>query len=201
MNHSRQARFEINRCLQKPAAFAVIFFFAATGLLLGALGGAWLAVQLTPASPAWNQMAFIISFVSSTGLLTAGSVQLARATVFVRAERQPEFRRCLAWALVIGMAFVCVQTYGLQSLIIRQTDNIAAELMHAAFAFILLHAIHVVVALLFVVFIYLRALADRYDHEYSWGVAFCGWFWHGLGIIWIAIMAVFTVAGTAGMVH
>jgi len=56
-----------------------------------------------------------------------------------------------------------------------------------------------VVALLFLVFIYLRALADRYDHEYSWGVTFCGWFWHGLGIIWITIVAVFMVAGTAAL--
>ncbi len=201
MIHTREARFEINRHLQNPAAFAVIFFFVAAGLLLVAMGGAWLAVRLTPASPTWNRMAFIVSFVGSTGLLVAGSVQLARATVFVRVERQPDFRRCLVSALGIGTTFVCVQTYGLQSLLNRHTEDIASGIRQAAFAFILLHAIHVVVALLFVVFIYLRALADRYDHEYSWGVTFCGWFWHGLGIIWIAIMAIFTVAGTAAMAH
>ena len=64
-----------------------------------------------------------------------------------------------------------------------------------AFAFALLHGVHFIVALLFVVFVFLRAFADRYDHEYSWGVTFCAWFWHALGIAWLAIMTAFLIAG------
>ena len=77
---------------------------------------------------------FVIAFVVSSGLLLAGSVQLVRASAFVRIERQPEFRRCLAWALGIGTAFVSVQAYGLDSLIHQETVESAEGLKHAAFA-------------------------------------------------------------------
>jgi hypothetical protein len=44
----------------------------------------------------------------------------------------------------------------------------------------------------------LGALADRYDHEYFWGVSLCAWFWHALGIVWVCILIVFVIStGTA----
>ncbi len=199
MIHVHELQFEFGRHLQKPGAFAVVFFLVAVVVLTVALGTAWLAGFLAPPVITSNRIAVIASFAISTGMLATGSVLLVRASGFVKLERQQEFRRCLSLALAAGTAFVCVQTYGLQSLMTQRSVDIATGIKHAAFAFILLHAIHVVVALLFVVFIYLRALTDYYDHEYSWGVSFCGWFWHGLGIVWIAIMAVFMVAGTAAL--
>jgi heme/copper-type cytochrome/quinol oxidase subunit 3 len=199
MMHVQERQYEFGRHLQKPGAFAVVFFLVAVVVLSVALGTAWLAGSLTPPAVISNRIAVIASFIVSTGLLGSGSWQLVRASGFVRLERRQEFRRCLVLALAAGSTFVSVQAYGLQSLITQHSVDIATGIKHAAFAFILLHAIHVVVALLFVVFVYLRALTDHYDHEYSWGVSFCGWFWHGLGIVWIAILAVFTVAGTAAL--
>lgn len=197
--HVRDFWFDFNRQLQQPGAFAVVFFLLSAIVLSVALGMAWAAEHLTPGRSSSDSIAVIVSFLISTGLLVTGSVLLIRASAFVRVERQPEFRRSLVGALVAGTAFVSVQAYGLQSLISANSTGITTGVRHAAFAFILLHAIHVIVALLCVVFIYLRALTDHYDHEYSWGVTFCGWFWHGLGIVWLAIAAVFTVAGTASL--
>lgn len=195
-----ELQFEARELLRHPAGFAVIFFLLAVALLSVAVGTAWLAISITGQSPPGQRSAFVVSFLISTGLLVAGSVQLVRASTFVQLERQASFRRCMAWAMVCGTAFVSVQTYGLQSLISLNTADIATGLKYAAFVFIFLHAVHVIVALLFVVYVFLRAQSDRYDHEYSWGVTFCGWFWHGLGVVWLAIMAVFTVAGSVTMV-
>lgn len=195
-----ELQFEARQLLRHPAGFAVIFFLLAAALLSSAVGLAWLAFSVTGDTPLWQRFAFLVSFLVSTGLLVAGSVQLIRASTFVRQERQTSFRRCLSWAVICGTAFVGVQTYGLQSLIRQPTMDIATEIKHAAFVFIVLHAVHVIVALLCVVYVFLQSLRDRYDHEYSWGVTFCGWFWHGLGLVWLAIMAVFTVAGSASMV-
>jgi len=192
---------DVSRHLRKPGTFAVAFFLLAVAVLTAAVGSAWLATLVVEPDPAWNRFAFIVSFIGSTGLLAVVSIQLVRATGFVKKERQPEFRQCLTSALAVGTAFVSVQTYGLHSLITQHTDDFTTGVRHAAFAFILLHAIHVVVALLFLVYISLQALTDRYDHEYSLGITFCSWFWHGLGIAWIAILALFTVAGTAAMAH
>jgi heme/copper-type cytochrome/quinol oxidase subunit 3 len=60
-----------------------------------------------------------------------------------------------------------------------------------------MHGVHFIVALLFVAFVFLQGLANRYDHEYSWGVTFCAWFWHALGIIWLVIVAGFVIAAFA----
>ncbi|MCH2203534.1 MAG: hypothetical protein MK102_16325 [Fuerstiella sp.] len=199
--NKREMDLDVSRHLRKPGTFAVAFFILAAALLTVAIGCAWLATLIVKPDPNGNRSAFIVSFLVSTGLLTVGSIQLIRATGFVKRERQREFRQCLTSALTAGTAFVSVQTYGLYSLITLRTDDFATGVRHAAFVFIMLHAVHVVIALLFLVYIRLQALTDRYDHEYSLGITFCSWFWHGLGIAWAAILAVFTVAGTAAMAH
>lgn len=197
--HAVETRHEIARQLQKPAVFAVTFFVTATVLLLLAAFLAWVATATTTTVGSWNRTGFIVSFLLSTVLLAAGSVQLVRASMFVRFEKQFEFRRCLLSALFVGMAFISVQSYGLTLLFQASVMDIGAEVRHAAFVFIFLHAVHVTVAVLIVLYVLLRAIADRYDHEYSWGVTFCGWFWHGLGVVWLGILVLFTVAGSASL--
>jgi heme/copper-type cytochrome/quinol oxidase subunit 3 len=118
----------------------------------------------------------------------------------VRRERQKPFRRSLLIALVSGTLFVGIQTYGLACLIRNQLPD---DVQTGANAFIVvigaLHAIHFSLALLFLVWVTLSALADRYDHEYSWGVTLCAWFWHGLGIVWLGILAILAIACVPGL--
>jgi heme/copper-type cytochrome/quinol oxidase subunit 3 len=82
-------------------------------------------------------------------------------------------------------------------------NQVAEDVQTGANAFIviigILHAMHFSLALLFLVWVTLNALADRYDHEYSWGVALCAWFWHGLGIVWLCILVVIAIACVPGL--
>ena len=194
---SRETQQAIGRLLQKPGNRAIAFFSASVALLTVALSSGWLLAILTTAVPMVVGPVLPTVFVLSTLLLAAGSVMLYRASGYVKLEKQKEFRRSLYWALLSGTVFVAVQTYGLSGLLAEDASGDVLDARRAAFAFFLLHAVHVVVALLFIVFVFLNALADRYDNEYSWGVTFCGWFWHGLGVVWCMILAVFLVAGTA----
>jgi heme/copper-type cytochrome/quinol oxidase subunit 3 len=61
-----------------------------------------------------------------------------------------------------------------------------------------LHAVHFVVALMFLVFVTVHAFADRYDHEYYFGVTICSWFWHALGVAWLIVLGVIGVIVTYG---
>ncbi len=61
-----------------------------------------------------------------------------------------------------------------------------------------LHGVHFVIALLFVAWITVNAFADRYDHEYFGSVTFCAWFWHALGIVWMAILTLFAAGAVTG---
>ena len=171
-----------------------LFLVAACALALAG-GLAALLIHFTPVVTAGSRSRFPPAFPVSTLLLAAGSASLVRAVNQVRRERQRAFRQSLLVALAAGILFVGVQSWGLWWLA-HQQDPAAAQTGSNAFVlvFAVLHAIHFTVALLFLAWVTLRALADRYDHEYYWGVSLCGYLWHALGIIWLVILAVLLIA-------
>ena len=167
------------------------FFIAALGCLAVAAIIFWLLSKLFGKAQGLASPGFAIS----TLLLWCGSLQVHRALHWVSLERQREFRRSLTIALTLGLVFTGVQSYVLWSILPtteEQRTNGAAELGSTAFflMFGCLHALHFVIAILFLLFVTLRAYEDRYDHEYHWGVTLCTWFWHALGIVWMAILVV-----------
>jgi cytochrome c oxidase subunit III len=163
---------------------SVAFFALAWGM-------AWLLGRIIPPPSGARE----VVFWGTTVLLLLGSIFLHRAVQFVRREKQPAFRRSLWLALGCGVLFVAVQTYGLICMIRHQDP---AEVQTGANAFLtmlgVLHAMHFSLALLFLIWVALCAQADRYDHEYYWGVTVCGWFWHVLGLLWFLILGVFVFA-------
>lgn len=182
--------------VRKPAQqrLAVRFFQLASLVFAVAGAMAWLLTRVIPLPPPQEQPHFPGAFWFSSLLLLAGSVLLHRATWEVRRERQLPFRRTLVAALSVGMLFLGVQSFGLYCLLQQQQPPLAATGVTAfVFVFSFLHGLHFVVATLFLVYVTVRALADRYDHEYYWGVLVCGYFWHALGIVWLAILFVFAI--------
>jgi cytochrome c oxidase subunit 3 len=183
------------------SGLAVRFILAACGVYATAAGLAFLLIRFLPSGAAVGEAMFPPAFWVSTALLVAGSVVLQRGVGFVRREKQTRFRRSLLAALVLGTAFVGIQSYGLASLVRHQNPS---EVETGANAFLTmisaLHGMHFTLALLFLVWVTLGALADRYDHEYYWGVTLCAWFWHALGIVWGMILVVFLIAAAWGAV-
>jgi cytochrome c oxidase subunit 3 len=179
---------------------AVRFILVSAGVYVACLALAMALIRFLPPRVVPGQVVFPAAFWFTTVLLAVGSGALQHAVSCVRLERQRPFRRSLVIALVSGILFVGVQTYGLQCLIRNQ---VAEDVQTGANAFIVimgvLHAMHFSLALLFLVWVTLNALADRYDHEYSWGVALCAWFWHGLGIVWLCLLVVVAIACVPGL--
>ncbi len=175
--------------------FALRFFALSAALLLVALSLSSVLLMLSPIDHRREPTQFPLAFAASTVLLGCGSAALARAVGFVKRERQRPFRRSLMWALLAGTLFVGFQTFALSQLIHQQP---AEEVPTGAGAFVAvvaaLHAMHFVVALLCLVYVTVQAFADRYDHEYYWGVTVCTWFWHALGIVWCAILTAMAMA-------
>jgi heme/copper-type cytochrome/quinol oxidase subunit 3 len=177
---------------QSAERLAVRFFRAAVAVFALAAGMAWLLIRVVPVMLPASRVGFPAAFWFSTPLLFIGSVLLHRATWEVRGERQPTFRRALLAALVVGALFIGVQSFGLWCLFGQQRpDEVATGAGAFVFVFSFLHGLHFVVALLFLVYVTVQALAGRYDHEYYWGVLVCGYFWHALGVLWMVILAVF----------
>ena len=179
-------------------AFAVQFFMFSVAAVAAA-GGLGYGLTLTgpPARSSTAAMQLPAAFFLTTVLLAVGSATMARAEFLVRNERQEPFRNCLKVAYVIGTCFFSIQIYGLWWILKLQNPNQAQTGANAfVFVFATLHAMHFFVAMLFIVYVMLKAHWDRYDHEYYWGVTFCAYSWHMLGIVWLAIMGVMLVAGS-----
>ncbi|MBX3439461.1 MAG: cytochrome c oxidase subunit 3 [Planctomycetaceae bacterium] len=170
------------------------FFATVLGVsLLAALTEA--AVSRAPGLAPRAPEIFPPAFWISSGLLLGGSILISRALGYVRREKQGPFRWTLVTTLVVGALFVGVQSFGLWTLMPHDRTPQAAQAGVNAFVLMLaaLHALHFVVAVLFLSFVTVRAFDDRYDHEYHWGVTVCAWFWHALGVVWIGILAVFAI--------
>jgi heme/copper-type cytochrome/quinol oxidase subunit 3 len=178
--------------------FALRFFALSIGLF-GAAGLTAFALSRLVAPPrAPGEFVIPAAFVFSTTFLILCSIAQARGLTAVRRERQRRFRRAMLGALALGTAFVGVQVFGMWCILqnLRASQN-AGEAQLGATALVMgaaaLHALHVTVALLVLSYVTLRALSDRYDHEYSFGVAACGWFWHILGMLWVFILGAYVI--------
>lgn len=190
----------IDRYADRQGEFARRFFLLATAVYCAAFGLASVLIHFAGRTALARPAAFPRIFWISTLLLIAGSGLLQRARYHVRIERQRKFRRSLVLGLAVGTLFVAAQSYALWCLAGHQErSSAAASTGTGAFVIALasLHGLHFTVALLCLVFVTLRALADRYDHEYYWGVTVCAYFWHGLAVVWMAILAVLMMAGGA----
>lgn len=159
---------------------------------------AWVLIQLlgkTSANSPWT-MVFHPAFAVSSVLLAAGSFCLSGALYEVRRERQIEFRTWLLRGLIAGALFTAVQSYALWA--ICPTERGANEASRGVRPYIMvfctLHALHFLIAVLGLCFVAVRAWADKYDHEYHWGVTICAAFWHFLGVVWLAVLAVIAIA-------
>ncbi|HXY35081.1 MAG TPA: hypothetical protein VEI07_12700 [Planctomycetaceae bacterium] len=178
--------------------FVLRFFALSAGLFTTAGLITFLLCRFVAPPRAPGQFIIPAAFGFSTVLLILCSVSQALGLAAVRRERQHPFRRDMLWALAFGTAFVGVQVFGMWCIVqnLRAHQN-AGEAQLGATALVMgsaaMHALHVIVALLVLTYVTLRGLNDRYDHEYSFGVAVCSWFWHILGALWILILGAYLI--------
>jgi cytochrome c oxidase subunit 3 len=174
---------------------AVMFFVRAL-LLCGVAAAITIGLATLFGRPPVAEFWFPPAFAVSSVLLLLGTIALSRAVRSVQREKQRSFRRWLKAALGIGALFMGVQSYGLWTLLPAERAADQASLGVTPFVLMLsaLHMLHLSVAVLFLAFVATRAQADRYDHEYYWGVSVCAYFWHALGIAWLFILAIFAIA-------
>jgi len=141
-------------------------------------------------------MVFHPAFAVSSALLVLGSYSLSKSLVAVKQERQSEFRRWLMGGLWAGGLFTAVQCYALWAISPFERNATATSLGVRPFILLLctLHALHFLVAIMSLSYVTVQACADKYDHEYHWGVTVCSCLWHFLGVVWIGVLLVIAIA-------
>ena len=198
--HHRSGERPVNSSTSPNKSRLALWFLGLTlSLFAAAASVAELGILLSARASGTTTRIMPTPFWISTALLAACSLTLQRAAWHVRFQRLQPFRKLLLWSLAIGTLFVGVQTCGLWQLVQHQ-DPRTAETGANAFVVMVagLHGVHFLIALLFVAWITVNAFANRYDHEYSWSVTFCAWFWHTLGIVWLTILTLFAAGAVTG---
>lgn len=187
----------VARYAREPSTFASRFFAAMLVVFAGAIGISQLCVWLGQGRPLASWGHFPPIFVLSSLLLLLGSGCLHAGLSAVKCEALPTLRRYLLSGLAFGTGFVGIQMYGLWSMLqARPIDDASTGVIPFVFLAAALHGMHFTIALMFLTYITVKAFANRYDHEYYWGVLVCTWFWHGLGMLWCAILVLFLVTST-----
>ncbi len=181
---------------QTRATLARKFFFATALQAAAGAGIAALLIWLHGPVAMTSSLTLPVAFQYGTVALAMGSWFLHKAVGYVRVERQQQFRTSLFLALGFAVLFVGIQSYGLWVFVrgVADYQQTQTNVHGFVFMFTALHVMHFLVAQSVLLWITLCALADRYDHEYYWGVVFASWCWHALGIVWLAILCVFAIA-------
>ncbi|MDG1897067.1 MAG: cytochrome c oxidase subunit 3 [Fuerstiella sp.] len=185
-----------SRWAEKQSLIARRFILATTTQAAICIGIAWTLAALIDIPEPSDRIRLPKAFQFGTFCLLIGSWFLHVSHNHVQGERQMQFRRSLLLALLFAVLFTGVQSYGLWAFMRSTTDYQDPQLNTHGFVFMFaaLHAMHFLVAQSVLLWVTLSAFLDRYDHEYYWGVTFATWFWHALGIAWIAILCVFSIA-------
>lgn len=145
------------------------------------------------------------SLFLSTGLVLMASLAVSRALACVRRERQRPFRAWLAATLLIGVAFVIVQTPALASILSQQLNDWnavraaggkpASAVLAAVFFLIIVHALHVVGGVISLSWVLYRAGQGAYDHEHHLPVRHTALYWHFLDVVWIVMFSLLWILG------
>ena len=134
----------------------------------------------------------------STLLLVASSGTLIAAVRAARRGDADGLARYLAATVLLGLAFLAVQTGCWIAWIGPMRDAVGqAERRFLLTGFYVLtgmHALHVIGGLVPLAVITRRARAGRYTRDFHPGVIYTAMYWHFLGVIWIVLYATLLLA-------
>ncbi len=194
-----------DRLSQRDFGLAIFLFSIAVLFVGGLLAYVVVRTSMAQTSQPINLVIPPILWLS-TALLILGSITIHRSLYYVRLEKQQQFRNCLNLTFLLGGAFFVIQTLGLMN-VLSQHGELLLSLDPAQdsyrylssygmlFAFVLLHAVHFIVAFGVLGYVIYKAYLYEYDHEYHWGVHACSVVWHFLGVIWICMLLLFCFVG------
>jgi heme/copper-type cytochrome/quinol oxidase subunit 3 len=132
----------------------------------------------------------------STLIILLASVTMHRAVGAIRREKQAILRGYLLATFCLSIAFVIVQAPAL-FLVISGHHQLrgatGSNLYGLVFFLVLIHALHVIGGLTYLMLVLLKAYAGKYDHEHHVGVRHAALYWHFLDVVWIVMFGTMMV--------
>lgn len=150
------------------------------------LGGIWPPVGINPVNP------WAIPLQGSCVLLGSGFVQTQahHATI---AGKKDQSQNALFWTIAQGTLFLILQyneyTYGEFTI----SDSVFGSVFYCTTG---LHALHVIVGVLFLAVSWLRQYVDSFTSEHHQGYEFAIYYFHLVDVVWQAVFFIYYVWGS-----
>lgn len=171
-------------------------------LFLGTLLVFFLSSLLLYAIYAWSRQNDIQSnvplprsFLTSTVCLIAISGLVHWATRVVRRSKIHLTALLLGVSAIMALIFMTVQYTSMRDLLTGPMmqggtgKGVAGMVVVLAF----LHALHVAGGIIALGIVSVRSAQGKYDRERHWPVDFAAQYWHFLDVIWLCMLAMFTI--------
>lgn len=126
----------------------------------------------------------------NTFLLLMSSFTVVRSLAAIQAGNIVKFQRSLIMTLILGVAFFAIMMVEYTAL---SHEGITLNSGAFGFAFFTLtgfHGFHVLIGLVWLVYVFNRAFNGHYSKADYWGVEFWGLYWHFVDVVWIFIFTV-----------
>lgn len=181
--------------LPGAGTLGVTLFVTSLGVFFATALIAYLAVRLQ--APAWaaaGGRGLPRGLWLSTLLILAASATVQSALWRIRRGDERLLRRALWWTAAASVAFLGSQAWSWAVLLGRQ---VTARSDMFGFTFYLLtglHAAHLIGGLAALAIVLWRAHGGAYSWGHYAGVRYCAIYWHFLGAVWLAMIALMTLS-------
>ena len=183
---------------RSTATFGMWIFLAALFMLFAASMVGYAIIRVTgPANVNRGTLHLPPLLWFSTLALVVVSVAVHFALAAARRERQASFRLWLQLMLGAGLAFLAIQGPALWQLLTehRTLQPTGQHLYGLIFCLVLLHALHVVGGIAWLVRITVQGHRNAYDHEHYLPVRHAAMYWHFLDAVWVVMFSTFLLVG------
>ena len=168
----------VNKNLLYIAIFSIVMLFAG-------LTSAYIVRQ---ADGMWLRFTLPFYFWISTGLILASSATMAFALNSARNNRLQGIKTGLALTFILGVGFCFAQIMGWRELydagifFSGKSSNPSGSFLYVI---TFMHLLHIVSGLLYVLFIFIKSLNNKYNSSNLTGLKHSSLYWHFLDALWI----------------
>jgi cytochrome c oxidase subunit 3 len=136
-------------------------------------------------------------FLLSTAIVMAASVTIHVAVVRIRRQLVDAAKFWVWVTLGLAVLFCIVQVPGLTDLWRQHVPRIVpgANMAKLIAMLIVVHALHVLGGVVYLIIVADRARRGVYDHEHYVGIRHAALYWHFLDIVWLIMYGTMAVAG------
>jgi cytochrome c oxidase subunit III len=170
------------------SALGMIIFLASWAMMFSALFFAYGFIRTRALSwpPVGMPRLPVLLPALNTAILLVSSLTFARGLAALRRGRRAELTRMVAVTFVLGAAFLALQVHVWRSLVAAgltvQSGGVYSSVFYALTVF---HALHVVVGLFILLWVFVRSLRGTYTEHNHINVRLCTMFWHFVDVVWV----------------